>query len=387
MKRNAQGAGTIRQRNDGRWEARYTAGYNSGTGKQIQKSIYGATQKEVLEKLRQIQTAVDNGTYVEPLKLTLGAWLDAWTRDYLGGVKESTQAKYKSSVRVHIKAALGAVNLQKLKPHQIQGFYNSLQEAGMSAKSIRDIGGILHSALQQAVKNGFIKTNPAEACTLPRWQKKEMQVIDDDTAILFLEAIAGDRYEDVFFVDLFTGLRQAEVLGLTWGCVDFENGTLQISKQLVKERKKGGAFYLDTPKSNKTRKIKPAQIVMDRLKARYYKQAENKLKAGTAWNNPMDLVFTDEIGGYFVHGTVYKHYKRIVEQIGQPSLRFHDMRHSYAVMALMNGDDIKTVQSTLGHYTAAFTLDTYAHFTEKMRDESAARMNARIEQLNKLKKG
>ncbi|MDL2253118.1 tyrosine-type recombinase/integrase [Ruminococcaceae bacterium OttesenSCG-928-I18] len=100
----------------------------------------------------------------------------------------------------------------------------------------------------------------------------------------------------------------------------------------------------------------------------------------------MDLVFTNEIGQHLVHLTVYRHYKSIVASLGQPKLRFHDMRHSYAVMALMGGDDIKVVQSTLGHHSAAFTLDTYAHVTEQMQEESAARMDEKIKKMLDEKK-
>ena len=110
--RGAQGAGTIRQRKDGRWEARYTVGRDPGTGKQIQRSVYGATQQEVRKKLAQLTTALDNGTYKEPCKMTVGQWLDIWTADYMGGVKPSTAFLYGEQIRLYIKPALGAVKLE-----------------------------------------------------------------------------------------------------------------------------------------------------------------------------------------------------------------------------------------------------------------------------------
>ena len=125
--RAAQGAGTIRQRPDGRWEARYTVGRDPGTGKQVQKSIYGNTQKEVLDKLTAIKAALNSGTYTEPSKLTVGQWLDIWLTDYLGGVKPATLRSYRNHVTLHIKPALGLVLLQKLSAHMIQGFYNRVQ--------------------------------------------------------------------------------------------------------------------------------------------------------------------------------------------------------------------------------------------------------------------
>ena len=157
--RAAQGAGTIRQRKDGRWEARYTVGRDPGTGKQVQRSVYGATQQEVRKKLAQLTAALDVGTYKEPCKMTVGQWLDIWAAGYLGGVKPSTAFLYGEQIRLHIKPALGSVKLEALNAHTIQEFYNSLGaeregKRSLSPKSIKNIHGVLHKALQQAVKLG-----------------------------------------------------------------------------------------------------------------------------------------------------------------------------------------------------------------------------------------
>ena len=124
--RSAQG-GTIRQRSDGRWEARYTVGRDPGTGKQIQRSVYGSTQKEVRQKLAQITAAIDTGTYIAPQRMTVGQWLDIWADDYLVGVKPATVTIYRGNIKNHIKPALGAVRLDQLHPHAVQGFVNGLR--------------------------------------------------------------------------------------------------------------------------------------------------------------------------------------------------------------------------------------------------------------------
>lgn len=126
MKRGAQGNGSIRQRPDGRWEARYVTGYDPGTGKQIRKSIYGETQKEVRQKLNAAVKALDEGTYFEPSKLTVGQWLDTWTAEYLGAVKPMTIVSYKGIVKNHNKPALGAIKLDALTAPNIQKFYNDM---------------------------------------------------------------------------------------------------------------------------------------------------------------------------------------------------------------------------------------------------------------------
>jgi len=127
-KRAAQGSGTIRRRPDGRWEARYTVGRDPGTGKQIQKSVYGDTQADVRKRLTQATASLDSGPFVVPSRLTVGTWLDIWTAEYLGGVKARTVENYKSVCKVHLKPGTGAVKLSALSAHMIQTLYNRLQK-------------------------------------------------------------------------------------------------------------------------------------------------------------------------------------------------------------------------------------------------------------------
>lgn len=384
--RNAQGGGTIRQRKDGTWEGRYTIGRDPGTGKQVQKSIYGKTQKEVRQRLQQITTAIDDGIYTEPSKMSVGQWLEVWHGEYLGGVKQATVAHYKSHIETNLKPHIGAVKLAALKPHQVQALYNKLlrsdiNPSGLSAKTIKNLHGVLHKAMKQAVMLGYIKINPTDACVLPRVEKKEVSFIEQDGLKALLKAIEGHRFENVYKVALFTGMRQGEILGLTWDCVDFDAGLLTINKQLQKEHKKGGQYSLVSCKTDRVRRIKPAPFIMDTLRQQRAKQNAERLRAGGAWMNDWNLVFTNEIGGHLCAPTVYNHFKRIVDSIGLPSVRFHDMRHTYAVISLQNGDDIKTVQANVGHSTAAFTLDVYGHVSQKMQQDSADRMQGYFDGL------
>jgi integrase len=165
-----------------------------------------------------------------------------------------------------------------------------------------------------------------------------------------------------------------------WDCVDLENGTMRIDKQLKKEQKKGGSYYLSSPKNDKPRTLTIAPWVVTLLKTHRAKQAESRLKAGSLWNDK-GLVFPSELGDYLSYRTVYDSFKRIVTKLGYPSIRFHDLRHTYAVASLCSGDDIKTVQENLGHATAAFTLDVYGHVTKQMKHDSAQRMEGYIKRV------
>ena len=386
--RAAQGAGTIRQRKDGRWEARYTVGRDPGTGKQVQRSVYGATQQEARKKLAQLTAALDAGTYKEPCKMTVGQWLDIWSADYLGGVKPFTVRSYSDQIRNHIKPALGSVKLEALNAHTIQEFYNSLGaeregKPGLSPKTVKNVHGVLHKALQQAVKIGYLRFNPADACELPRAVRKELKPLDEEQSKAFLKAIQGHRFEMLYTVTLFTGMREGEALGLSWDCVDFKKGTILINKQMQREKKKNGQYLLVPTKNGKSRTITPAPWVMKLLRTQRARQAEQQLRAGPMWEDS-GLVFTNELGHHLAIHTVYKDFKQIAASIGRPDARFHDLRHSYAVAAIRSGDDIKTVQGNLGHATAAFTLDVYGHVTDQMKRESAARMESYIKDVLNL---
>lgn len=387
-RKSAAGTGTIRKKTITRngkeysyWEARYTEGRDNGTGKQIQRSITGKTQKEVAQKLKAATAAIDEGTYTTPSKMTVGQWLDIWTAEYLGAVKPRTVDLYKSVVRVRIKPGLGAVKLESLAPHAIQSFYNTINKEGLAPKTIRNIHGILHKALQQAVSNGYIKSNPADSCILPRATRKELKPLDEDKITAFLKAIHGHQFGDLFTVTLFTGMREGEALGLLWDCVDLIKGTVTVDKQLQLIRGSRGQYQLVPPKNSKPRTIALPSSVVRILHNVKIKQLENRLRCGSAWEDS-GFVFTDDLGHHLSASSVYKSFKRVMEEIGSPETRFHDLRHSYAVAAIKSGDDIKTVQENLGHATAAFTLDIYGHVTEKMKQESARRMEQFIKSVN-----
>jgi len=204
--------------------------------------------------------------------------------------------------------------------------------------------------------------------------------LDEVQISAFLKAIQGHRFEDLFLVTLFTGMREGEVLGLTWDCVDFKKGTILVKQQLQKVRNKP-EYQLVPTKNGKSRTITPASFVMDTLRRVRHTQLENRLRNGELWQDT-NFVFTDEIGEHLKHRTVYNNFKAIAAQIGSPETRFHDLRHSYAVAAIRPGDDIKTVQGNLGHATAAFTLDVYGHVTDQMKRDSAARMDNFIKAVN-----
>lgn len=387
--RGASGGGSIRKKivkRNGKeylyWEARYTSGYDPKTGRQVQHSITGKTQKEVAQKLRRVTAEIDQGLYREPSSLTVGQWLEIWIKDYVVNVKPRTLEAYHCQIKNHIQPELGTIVLEKLRPHMVQHFYNECHKT-LSAKSVKNIHGILHRAFQQAVAVGYLTANPTDACNLPRAERKLIKPLDDDAIRRFMEVVKGHPFECVYLVTLFTGMRRGEVFGLTWDCVDFQQGTILISKQLQKIKDETGCYVysLVSTKNGKSRKITPASFVMALLRQQRSHQMEQRLRAGPAWTD-RNLVFSDELGDYQKPHIAYDSFKKIVAELGYPETRFHDLRHSYAVAAIKSGDDIKTIQGNLGHATASITLDVYGHVTDQMQRESAQRMENYIRKIS-----
>lgn len=170
-----------------------------------------------------------------------------------------------------MKPALGAVRLNVLDTHIIQNFYNSLtspqkQEKVLSPKTVKNINGVLHRALQQAVLGGYIRINPTDACVLPRVEKKQIKPMDEYQITAFLKAIHRHPFEYLFVVTLFTGMRESEALGLTWDCVNLCCSTILINKQLQMVRGGNGKYRLAPTKNSKSRTIAIAPFVVDTLR-------------------------------------------------------------------------------------------------------------------------
>ena len=396
-KKSAAGCGNIRKKvvkKNGKeypyWEARYTVGYNPGTGKQIQKSITGKTQKEVAQKLKELTAALDAGTYIAPNKTTVGQWLDTWQAEYLGAVKLSTVSSYQATIKNHIKPGLGAIKLESLTTQDIQEFYNSRLKGDekrepLSPKTVKNIHGVLHKALHQAMLNGLIRNNPSDACVLPKAIKKKVKPLNEEQIAALLKALKGHKYENLILTALFTGLREGEVCGLQWDCVNLESGAILVDKQLQSIRKSvrgdRDKYALVPTKNGKERYLTVAPFVVELLKKEKTKQDNNR-KLFEGGYEDSGLVFTDEIGRRITPQAAYRAFKLVVTELGFETARFHDLRHSFAVASLRSGDDVKTVQENLGHATSAFTLDVYGHVTEQMKVESANRMEAFIQSVS-----
>lgn len=317
---------------------------------------------------------------------TVSAWFDEWLLLIEADVSPSTLRAYSSKGSTHIKPALGKNKLVNLDRETVKKFINKLSKEGLAPKTVKNVHGVLSKCLQDAVEYGYIPFNPAAGIKLPKQVRKEINPLTDKQQRDFLKAIENDPYCSILKLILFTGLRESEALGLTYDCVDYKSNTIVIKQQLLQID--GVGYSVSSTKSGRSRRIELAPAVMDIIRQEQLKQSEYKKKLRGGWQGmnfiegqKSAFIFTDELGNHLIQGTMYKHYKKIVTDIGVPTSRVHDLRHTYAVNCLESGDKEKTLQQHLGHATASFTLDVYGHVSDRMKEDSRNRMQERFESL------
>ena len=367
------------------WEAQVTTGHDPGTGSRIRKTFSGSTQKEVRLKMQEAAIAVQKGEYFEPSKATLSEWIDIWLKDFTPNIKYQTKKTYTSQCNNHIKPALGATPISELTTAQIQSFYNTLENSKtgkpLSPKSVKNTHTVLSKCLNVAVRLGYIKYNPASMTEHEKIPKPNIVPLSNDEIKLFLSELEKETFSDLYKTIIFTGLRKGEATGLTWDCIDFETHTLTINKQLQRRPIKDGGYTIAPVKSDRIRTLIASPYVIEALLRQKAKQDHDKEENKSIWSYLKDdsgkdvrLVFTNPDGSPINPKAVYLHYNKIAKRLNFDATRVHDLRHTFAVLSLQNGDDYKTIQDNLGHASASFTLDVYGHRTTKMQQDSADKM-------------
>lgn len=372
--------GHIRRRGDRSWAIVIELDRDPQTGKRRQKwhSVKG-TKKEAERRLTELLHQVNTGAYVEPTKFTVGAFLEQWLRDYAqGAVRPTTLDSYRYLIERHIAPALGRVPLAALKPLDLQRFYaeklNSGRldgRGGLSARSVQYIHGLLRESLGSAVKWELISRNPAEAVDPPRQERREMQVLDVDAVQVFLEAARGTRFYALWVLDVTTGLRRGELLGLRWEDVDLEAGILTVRQTLVCLR--GKLLIQPRAKTHKSiRVVSLPEMALAALRDHQTQQLDEQKFFGPGYEDHGLIFCTPEGRPMDPNKLARRFFKPLLRRAGLPNIRIQDLRHTHATLLLGAGVNLKLVSDRLGHTTTRMTADIYSHVLPRMRDEVAA---------------
>lgn len=374
--RRKKGSGTIRKRSDGRYEGRVIIGYDD-EGKAKIKTVTSERRRDVVEKMEKVRE--ENIIPLKDLKkdMPFGQWIDFWYRYYVQQtVRKTTQATYEGNIYKHIIPGIGKLKLNKITQADLQKFYadqlnggrrirRDIHGKGLSNSMVRKIHALCKSSLDVAVQEGFIRDNPAIGCKLPPKKAKEMKVLTQEQAQRLLLQAKQDGYYELFLLEFATGLRIGELTALQWSDLNPKTGVLNINKQITLANNE---MIMSKPKTKQSvRKIVLPKPVVDVL-------MECKKKVDSEWMFPSPLSNARPWNASGLRGRLDLE----LERAQCPKVRFHDLRHTFATMSLEHGMDVKTLSATLGHVSAATTLDIYSHVTSAMQKQAAVTIEKAI---------
>lgn len=364
-------AGQIIKRGENVYLVRVYLGREYGKRKYHNKTIHG-NKKDAERYRNKVLREKDTGTFVEPSKELLETYLKRWLEVVVKQrVTTKTYEGYQDYVSCYLIPGLGNITIFKLEPLQIQEFYNSMLDRGLSPRTVRYSHAILRSALNQAVKWGLIYRNPAMLVDLPKNKKAEMKVLNNEEAAKFIDAIADSPWKAFFSLLIATGMRPGEALGLKWQDIDFEKGRIHVQRALSRTKREWNLLEPKTPQSRRSIPLPPG-VIKD-LEEHKAKQSAEKLRAEKY--NDHGLVFTGKTGNPPDYRQIFRHhFKPLLKKAGLPEIKLYNLRHTHATMLLLSGENPKVVSERLGHASVTLTLDTYSHVLPDMQDRATAKL-------------
>ena len=393
MKRESNGASSVYKGSDGYWHGRVTVGVQDN-GKPDRRHVQGKTKAVVIQKVRQLERERDSGNVRKVgSSWTVESWLIHWVENIAGPfVRENTLNGYRVAVRMHLVPGIGAHRLDKLAPEHLERLYVRMMRNGSSAGTAHQAHRTVRTALNEAVRRGYLTRNPATLAKAPRIDETEIEPYSVEEVRRLLVAAADRRNSARWAIALALGLRQGEALGLKWPDVDLETGSIVVRRARQRPRwehgcaepcgrKYGGHYPQRRPLRKETAETKsragrrtigvPSELV-DLLKAHRIRQEAERQAAAQLWQDG-DWVFATPTGGPINPRTDYTEWKRLFEVAGIRDGRLHDARHTAATVLLLLGVSERAVMGLMGWSNSAMAA-RYQHLTAPIRHDIAGRV-------------
>jgi len=378
-KRRPNGDGMIRQLDSGLREGRIVVGHKKD-GSPIFRYAYGRNQKEFMQNLLDLKNRYRDVHLTEESNMNLSDWIEKWLTEYMPErVRASTLSGYAQDLNTYVKPRLGHKKLSRITTNDIQKMYTELKTNGrikehpvhgyaLADNTIIRIHTTLHGAMETATQLHLIPSNPVIGTKVPKRRKKKLQVLNDTQLDRLMKAIESDEeWGDFFLLELTTGPRRGEICGFKWDDFDEESNRLKINRSI--SYRKGGELYEDKPKTEESeRTLTLPEMTAEMLKRR---------KRISQWIFPNPLNPDKPVSP----AAAYRRAKKLLKKAGLPNISFHDLRHTFATVAVANGVDAKTLASILGHTNPSFSLDTYTHVTTDMQQRASEIVGDFIEDI------
>jgi integrase len=380
MSRRGHGEGDIHQRPDGRWEARITLDERAGPDgkkRQIRKSFYGKTRKEVAKKMDEYRNARRNGVGSHGRDVTLHEWLQYWLQHVIKPKREpTTYETYEILVRVHIDPALGHIRLGRLLTEDVEGWLEDLERRGTGVRTRQSALIRLRTALNVALARRRIGTNPAEHVEAPKTGKKAKRTPPNPTeARKLLSALAGDPMMRAFvLLWLGVGLRRGETLGLRWKQdLDLERGYVLVQQRVNRVRELG-LLVREGPKSDESNKAVPLpNLVVRALQDWQLAQRDEQQRAGDRWKGTAQgYVFTSTVGTLIEPRNVNRAFDVVLNKAGLVHRTPHSLRHDFAGLLLLGGVPNRVTQEMMRHTSYGLTANVYQSPPDELQRLGAA---------------
>lgn len=334
------------------------------------------TEDEAVRWLMKMNLRLGEDVDVEPSAMPLAGFLRDWLKDKKSEVADSTIKKYEWTLEGHVIPELGELPIKELTAYHLDEFYKDKQEK-LSSSTVKTIHGALQTALNEAVRQQLVETNPAENAKCPKVKKTKIDTLTESEAAKLNNAMSDENsYEMAIYLALNTGMRRSEVLGLTWDNVDFQNGLIAVQRTLVRNMQ--GGYNFGEPKSESSyRNIAMTDATAEKLKAYQQKVFRYKMEADE-WEND-ELVFVTKNGTHLQPRNVRRKLNKKIDELEISDCTFHELRHTHATLMLKEDVNPKKVQERLGHSSIEVTLDKYSHVTPQMQREAAEKISNLIE--------
>jgi len=352
----------VRKRNQ-----RYVLDFLDQTGERRRISMpKGATKAEAKEELRIYEEQVLKGMYLPEHKVpTFAQVAKDWIEHKRQSLRENTWEVYEGHVRNHFQE-FDSLKINIITVAKVEKFINRRQREGMNILTIRKVLVTLGQVFAYAVRHRYIEHNPLRDAERPRdpgETRKEIRVLVPEQIQALLESTPSPKYRMLFMLAIMSGARQGELLGLEWWDFDLESSQIHIQRTFTKGR------FFNTKTRTSTRKVDLGPMVIREL--RKWKLAcppgEDDLMFPNGEGKPMNY-----------SNMMQRHFIPALAAAGIEQIRFHDLRHTYASLLIHQKENIKYIQTQLGHSSPMVTLNVYAHLMEPRNQEAACRLENAI---------